>query len=52
VRAHKLNAAETGLLMPPQPDVTAAEIAGLHRWMTQATAMKKLAPYDPAAAKP
>lgn len=51
VRAHKLNAAETGLLMPPQPDVTAAEIAALHRWMTWATA-QKLAPYDPAAPKP
>lgn len=46
VRAHKLDAAEVGLLMPPQPDVTQEETGALHAWMTKVS-QSKLNDYKP-----
>jgi hypothetical protein len=46
VRAHKLEAAQLGLAMPPQPDVTREETDALHAWMS-ALATTTLRPYAP-----
>lgn len=46
VRAHKLEAAQLGLAMPPQPDVTREETDALHAWMSALTTTT-LRPYAP-----
>jgi hypothetical protein len=43
VRAHKLEAAQLGLAMPPQPDVTREETDALHAW----TSLRPYAPPTP-----
>jgi len=51
VRAHKIEAAQLGLAMPPQPDVSRDETDALHAWMT-VLAKKPLAPYTPPTTTP
>ena len=51
VKAHKIDAAQLGLAMPPQTDVTREETDALHAWMS-VLAKKPLAPYTPPSTSP